>query len=101
MTLREYADELGISIEQLLKACEKLDIKVNNEDDFLDDDAIVMLDMEMESNEPEENLLSEEREDKYDFEDRAEELIEDKHIKEEKTASKVKLKKQTNKNKQI
>ncbi len=101
MTLREYADELGITIEELLKKCEKLGINAKNEDDFLDDDAIVMLDMEMESNEPaEENLLSEELEDKYDFEDRAEELIEEKHIKDEKTSSKVKLKKQNNKNNQ-
>ena len=100
MTLREYADELGLSIDEVLKACAKLDINVKNEDDFLDDDAIVMLDMELESssNDEEENLLSEELEDKYDFEDRAEELIEEKHIKEEKTASKVKIKKQANKN---
>ena len=95
MTLREYADELGLSIDEVLKACAKLDINVKNEDDFIDDDAIVMLDMELESssNDEEENLLSEELEDKYDFEDRAEELIEEKHIKEEKTASKVKIKK--------
>ena len=47
MSVREYASDVSLSVEAILKLCKKLDIKVSNEDDMLDDDAIIMLDNEI------------------------------------------------------
>ena len=75
MTVKEYANELNIDINTLLNMCKELDIDVKSENDFLSDDDIVMLDISLQDNESESNL-SEELESKFEFEDRAEEILE-------------------------
>ena len=35
MTVKDYADELGFSVQEVLDKCKELDIKVNNSDDYL------------------------------------------------------------------
>lgn len=106
MTVKEYADELKISVESLIKKCEELDIKVSCESDYLEDDDIIVLDNTIgelahsddEDGEDEnDNLLSEELESKFSFEDRAEELIGGSNISLER-AKKVKLKKKDTRN---
>ena len=90
MTVEEYAVDTNNSIDVVLKKCKELAIDVNSKDDFLEDDDIIILDNELNG---EENLLSEELESKYDFEDRAEELIVNENIKTESPVKKIKLKK--------
>ena len=90
MTVEEYAVDTNNSIDVVLKKCKELDIDVSSKDDFLEDDDIIILDNELNG---EENLLSEELESKYDFEDRAEELIVNENIKTESPVKKIKLKK--------
>jgi len=106
MTVKDYADELNMSVEALIKKCEELDIKVSSDDDILEDDDIIILDNtigelahsdgEIED-EIEISLLSEELENKFSFEDRAEELLGGSNITMERT-KKVKLKKKDIKN---
>ena len=90
MTVEEYAIDTNNSIDVVLKKCKELAINVSSKDDFLEDDDIIILDNELNG---EENLLSEELESKYDFEDRAEELIVNENIKTESPVKKIKLKK--------
>ena len=90
MTVEEYAVDTNNSIDVVLKKCKELEIDVSSKDDFLEDDDIIILDNELNG---EENLLSEELESKYVFEDRAEELIVNENIKTESPVKKIKLKK--------
>ena len=90
MTVEEYAVDTNNSIDVVLKKCKELEIDVSSKDDYLEDDDIIILDNELNG---EENLLSEELESKYDFEDRAEELIVNENIKTESPVKKIKLKK--------
>ena len=48
MSVIEYANEMGISLEDILSLCDKLGIDVKDKDDMLDDDAIVSLDYAVE-----------------------------------------------------
>ena len=89
MTVEEYALDTNLSIETILKKCKGLGINAKNKDDILEDDDIIILDNSLDN---EESLLSEELESKYDFEDRAENLLGSERINEGK-AKKVKLKK--------
>ena len=91
MTVEEYSLDTNRSIEEILKKCKELGINASSKDDFLEDDDIIYLDNELVNNE--ENLLSEELESKYDFEDRAESLLEDSLLNKEVTSKKIKLKK--------
>ncbi len=67
MSVKEYSIDVNKSIEEILKLCKTLSINATNEDDMLDDDAIIMLDNEianMSEEETEDNEFDEE-----DFED--------------------------------
>lgn len=44
MSVLEYANDMNKDTQEILKMCEKLDIKASSEDDMLDDEAIVLLD---------------------------------------------------------
>lgn len=44
MSVLEYANDMNKDTKEVLKMCEKLNINVSNDDDMLDDDAIVLLD---------------------------------------------------------
>jgi len=100
MTIKEYADEQNISVNTLIEKCKSLGIKVSDENDILEDESIIILDNTLESEKNDENndenLLSEELESKFSFEDRAEELLGGNNIPIER-AKKVKLKKKDNK----
>ena len=49
MSVSEYANDVGKSIEEVFNLCEKLNINVANEDDMLDDEQIILLDNEIEN----------------------------------------------------
>ena len=44
MSVREYADDINRNVDLVLEKCFELDIDVKNEDDMLDEEAIIMLD---------------------------------------------------------
>ena len=47
MSVQEYASDVNLSVEKILKLCKNLGINALNEEDMLDDDAIIMLDNEI------------------------------------------------------
>lgn len=69
MTVKDYANESGFSIQEVLEQCKELDIKVNSGNDYLDEDGIIMLDNTM-------NLISTETEMDYNDADELDEAVE-------------------------
>ena len=69
MTVKDYANESGFSVQEVLEKCKELDIKCSNADDYLDDDGIIMLDNTM-------HLISTETEMDYDAIDELDEAVE-------------------------
>lgn len=69
MSVKEYSIDVNKSIEEILNLCKTLSINATNEDDMLDDDAIIMLDNEIanmsEDEEENSDFDSEEFEDSY------------------------------------
>ena len=47
MSVSDYASDVNLSVEKILKLCSQLEIKAETEEDMLDDDAIIMLDNEI------------------------------------------------------
>ena len=94
MSVLEYAEDVNKSISEILNLCKKLNIPVNNEDDYLDEEAITELDNSLDEIALEEELEEDEYED---------ELIEKENEKIESIVNNSKQKKQTqpiaNKNK--
>ena len=43
MSVKEYAVDVNKSIDFILNLCKEMNINVNNEEDMLDDDAIIIL----------------------------------------------------------
>ena len=69
MSVREYAEDINRDVSLILEKCLELDIDAKNEDDMLDEEAIIMLDNsfdevdeELEDEKIEEEALLEERE---------------------------------------
>ena len=69
MTVKDYANESGFTVQEVLEKCRELDIKCNNADDYLDDDGIIMLDNCM-------HLISTETEMDYEAIDELDEAVE-------------------------
>ncbi len=85
MNVSEYANDVNLSVKQILELCQKLDIKASSEEEMLSDDDIIMLDneianidMEEEVNEEEDSSLEEELE---EFEDEEEQIVNTRPIK--------------------
>ena len=77
MSVLEYSEDVGLDIKEILDLCKKLNIKASNEDDMLDEDAIILLDNEIANgSESEEAPVEEEQEEYNEFVE--EEVIEDK-----------------------
>ena len=49
MSVLEYAQDVNRSVEEILSLCEKLQIKVNGEEDLLSQDAITELDSSLQT----------------------------------------------------
>lgn len=98
MSVKEYATELGYTVQEVLDKCKELGIKITSSNDVLDDDAVTMLDNSM-------NLISSDSDIDHDddkiLDDTVEELInESNYIKDDSQEKKQKLKKKiTNENK--
>ena len=77
MSVKEYSEDVGLELKEILDLCKKLGIKVSNEDDMLDEDSIILLDNEIANGESSEEEVQEEvHEDLTEFEE--DEVIEDK-----------------------
>ena len=76
MTIKDYALELNLNSQTIIKKLKSLGFNYNNENEELDDEAIILLDNETggASNKKEEVLINEELESKYQLEDRATEV---------------------------
>ena len=107
MTVLEYAEDVGKTLEEIIKLCEKLNINKSNEEDLLDQDEITMLDSEIanvevasDDNSVEEEPIQEEVEEEYDdeFFEKVESLAQDTKMVDEteKPKQKIKPKKQVN-----
>ena len=48
MSVLEYSEDVSLSVKTILDLCNKLNINVSDKDDLLDDDAIIVLDNEIE-----------------------------------------------------
>ena len=70
MTVQEYAEDMNVTVQDVLNECVKLGIKVSNKDDLLTDDDIVMLDNTM-------NLISANEDLTYDEKDVIDDAVED------------------------
>ena len=94
MTIEDYAKELNVSNDLVIKKVHELGFNYNSKTDILDDDAIIMLDNEFASNNVDDNNnLTEELADKFELEDRAEEAALAYNIELETNARKEKIKK--------
>ena len=99
MSIKDYALELGVSSEVILKKLKELGHKYNNENDYLDDEDIIILDNEL--GDLSNNNLTEELADKFEMEDRAEEAALAYNIEldnQVKVKEKIKKKESSNKN---
>ena len=79
MSVLEYSEDVGLDIKEILELCKKLNIKASNENDMLDEDAIIMLDNEIANGSESDNSSVEEEEynefvEEEVIEDKAEEL---------------------------
>ena len=72
MSVKDYALELGVDSSEVLSKLKELGYSYKNENDILDDEAIIMLDNEMGDLSNKENNLTEELANKFELEDRAE-----------------------------
>jgi len=94
MSVKEYAEDTGHSVAEILKKCRELDIKVDKADDELSEDDIIMLDNTI-------NLISTNEETDYEEEDAIDEdvteLVESNNLDRsfEDTTKKQKLKKKS------
>ena len=74
MSVSEYASDVGKNVKDILNLCKKLELSVSSEDDMLDDEAVILLDNELDSIEDEVEEIEEEME---DFDDSYEEELEE------------------------
>ena len=74
MSIEDYALELGIEESVVISKLKELGFNYSKSSDILDDEAIIMLDNELGELSNKENNLTEELADKFELEDRAEEL---------------------------
>lgn len=69
MTVKEYANDVGLSVAEILKKCNDLGIEVKSGEDFLTDDDVISLDNAI-------NLIGVE-EDSYEEEDTIDEVVDE------------------------
>ena len=93
MSVQEYAEEMNFTVQDVLNKCKELGIKANSKEDYLDDEAIIMLDNCM-------NLINSDSELNFEETDAIDDVIEDimdydniKNIEASHTVSKEKVKK--------
>ncbi|NLC47778.1 MAG: translation initiation factor IF-2 [Tenericutes bacterium] len=74
MNIKEYALELGIDSKTIINKLNELGFEFKNENELLDDEALIVLDNELGDMASVDSTLNEELASKYELEDRAEEV---------------------------
>ena len=97
MDVKTYADEMGVSVSKILEKCKELGLNPSKESDLLDDEDIIILDNELMNEKEEESTIDSELEEKFDLQERAEQMIEDSNLNQEEPRKKVKIKKKNDK----
>ena len=72
MKVSEYANDVNLSVAEILKKCRELSINVSSKDDYLTDDDIIMLDNTINLISTDEEITFEEEE---DIEDKVDEIM--------------------------
>lgn len=100
MSVLDYAQDVNKSVEEIFKLCEKLQIKVTNEEDLLEQDDITELDNLLQGEEEETVVEEENNYDDDEFFEKVESLAANTKMVQEKQKTKVKQKKQPQNNEQ-
>lgn len=100
MNVSEYASDVGKTVSEILKLCQRLNIEVSNDEDMLSDDDIIMLDNEIANSNEELEETEEIEEIIDDFADSYEEELEEitLPVHTQRKEKKVPNKKENNKN---
>ncbi|UKI27045.1 MAG: translation initiation factor IF-2 [Bacilli bacterium] len=100
MSVSEYASDVGKTVSEILKLCQRLNIEVSNDEDMLSDDDIIMLDNEIANSNEELEEAEEIEEIIDDFADSYEEELEEvtSPVHTQRKEKKVPNKKENNKN---
>ena len=85
-TVKEYAEEMGITVNEVLKKCAFLGLDAKNSDDVLEEDDVIMLDNAIN--------IDEEVENEEEFDEETEEEFDDYSETKEDIINKTKIKKQ-------
>ena len=70
MNIKEYAEEMGFTVQEVLDKCKELGINVSNADEYLSDDDFVTLDLSM-------NLISTDNEITHEEEDALDDAVDE------------------------
>ena len=97
MSVLEYAQDVNKTVEEIFKLCDKLEIKVKNEDDMLEQDDIILLDNEIQD---QEDYVVEETEEDDDLFEKVEDLALNTKLGAEKQKTKNRQKKEQKTNKE-
>ena len=97
MSVLEYAQDVNKTVEEIFKLCDKLEIKVKNEDDMLEQDDIILLDNEIQD---QEDYVVEDTEEDDDLFEKVEDLALNTKLGAEKQKTKNRQKKEQKTNKE-
>ena len=100
MSVLEYAQDVNRSVEEILSLCEKLQIKVNGEEDLLSQDAITELDSSLQTLDDNSDIDTDNNYDDDEFFEKVESLAANTKMVNEKQKTKIKQKKQPQNNEQ-
>ena len=70
MNIKEYAEEMGFTVQQVLDKCKELGINITDPNEYLNDDDFVTLDLSM-------NLISTDNETNFEEEDALDDAVEE------------------------
>ena len=96
MSVLEYANDVDLKVDTILELCKKLNIEVNSSDDELDDEAIILLDNEIENGD---FSLDDDNDTEEEIEEEEELIVEDKKISKSSSDKSMKKKKVAKNNK--
>lgn len=100
MSVLEYAQDVNRSVEEILSLCEKLQIKVNGEEDLLSQDDITELDSSLQTLDDNSDINTDNNYDDDEFFEKVESLAANTKMVNEKQKTKIKQKKQPQNNEQ-
>ncbi len=100
MSVLEYAQDVNRSVEEILSLCEKLQIKVNGEEDLLSQDDITELDSSLQTLDNNSDIDTDNNYDDDEFFEKVESLAANTKMVNEKQKTKIKQKKQPQNNEQ-